>query len=62
MALLAYQGEMGGSEAVADQWILTAEEYADLPTFKETSLEQELESRCKAAEFIQKLGVRLKLY
>lgn len=45
-----------------DQWILTAEEYADLAAFKGTSLDEELESRRIAAEFIQKLGMRLKLY
>lgn len=45
-----------------DQWILTAEEYADLAAFKGTPLDEELESRRVAAEFIQKLGMRLKLY
>lgn len=45
-----------------DQWILTAEEYADLAAFKGTTLDEELESRKVAAVFIQKLGMRLKLY
>lgn len=44
-----------------DQWILTQEEYADLPAFKDTNLEEELENRAKAADYIQKIGVKLKL-
>ncbi len=45
----------------ADQWILLAEEYADLVSFKSTTIEEELESRTVAAETIHKIGSRLKL-
>lgn len=44
-----------------DQWILSPPEYANLPAYKGTSLEEELESRRLAAEYIQKLGNRVKL-
>lgn len=44
-----------------DQWILTAEEYADLAAFKGTTIEEELASRAQASDFIQKLGSKLKL-
>lgn len=47
--------------ASRDQWILSPEEYADLPSFKGTNLEEELENRKQAADFIQKLGMKLKL-
>ena len=50
------------SGAGRDQWILSPEEYADLPSFKGTSLEEELENRNQAADFIQRLGMKLKLY
>lgn len=52
-------GKMAG--ASRDQWILSPEEYADLPSFKGTNLEEELENRKQAADFIQKLGMKLKL-
>lgn len=44
-----------------DQWILSADEYADLAAFKGATLEDELRDRSLAAEFIQKIGMRLKL-
>lgn len=44
-----------------DQWLLSPEEYADLPNFKMTTLDEELDSRKQAADFIQKLGMKLKL-
>jgi len=50
------------AEKGRDQWILTPEEYADLPAFKSTTLEKEMESRRQASELIQKLGAKIKLY
>lgn len=43
------------------QWILTAEEYAALATFKGTSEEEELSQRYQATGLVQSLGMRLKL-
>jgi hypothetical protein len=43
------------------QWFLTEEEYADIPAFKSTTWESELESRYQAASLIQKIGVKLNL-
>lgn len=51
-----------GSPGMGDvQWILTRQEWQDLPEYKNTTLEEELKFRLEAAIFIQTLGSKLKL-
>lgn len=42
------------------QWILTKEEWQNLPEYKNTTLEEELKFRLDASKFIQNLGSKLK--
>lgn len=44
------------------QWLLSAEEYAALPTYKKTTLVVETTERYKATGLVQTIGMRLKLY
>ena len=50
-----------GGQADA-QWFLTTEEFDDMPAFKGTTWDEELENRYQAASFLQKMGMKINLY